>query len=62
MGPMNLLSALAPTSIPVDPVEGIQGRIAFTAAVKAVKVENEMATEVVRLLDPSVGRRINASA
>lgn len=62
MGPMNLLSALAPTSIPVEPVEGIQGRIAFTAAVKAVKVENEMATEVVRLLDPSVGRRINASA
>ncbi len=59
---MNLLSALAPTSIPVEPVEGIQGRIAFTAAVKAVKVENEMATEVVRLLDPSVGRRINASA
>lgn len=59
---MNLLSALAPTSIPVDPVEGIQGRVAFSAAVKAVKVENEMAKEVVRLLDPGVGRRINASA
>lgn len=59
---MNLLSALAPTTIPVDPVEGIQGRVAFSAAVKAVKVENEMAKEVVRLLDPGVGRRINASA
>jgi len=59
---VNLLSALAPTSIPVDPVEGIQGRVAFSAAVKAVKVENEMAKEVVRLLDPGVGRRINASA
>lgn len=59
---MNLLSALAPTSIPVDPVEGIQGRVAFSAAVKAVKVENEMAKEVVRLLEPGVGRRINASA
>jgi len=59
---VNLLSALAPTTIPVDPVEGIQGRVAFSAAVKAVKVENEMAKEVVRLLDPGVGRRINASA
>ncbi len=59
---MNLLSALAPTTIPVDPVEGIQGRVAFSAAVKAVKVENEMAKEVVRLLEPGVGRRINASA
>lgn len=59
---MNLLCALAPTTIPVDPVEGIQGRVAFSAAVKAVKVENEMAKEVVRLLEPGVGRRINASA
>ncbi len=61
-GCVNLLSALAPTTIPVDPVEGIQGRVAFSAAVKAVKVENEMAKEVVRLLEPGVGRRINASA
>ena len=59
---MNLLNALAPTTIPVDPVEGIQGRVAFSAAVKAVKAEHEMAKEVVRLLDPGVGRRINASA
>ena len=61
-GCVNLRSAVAPTTIPVDPVEGIQGRVAFSAAVKAVKVENEMAKEVVRLLDPGVGRRINASA
>lgn len=59
---VNLLSALAPTTISVDPVEGIQGRVAFTAAVKAVKVENEMAKEVVRLLDPDVGRHVNRSA
>lgn len=62
MSAMNLLSALAPTSVSVDPIEGIQGHVAFTAAVKAVKVENEMAKEVVRLLDPGVGRRLNASA
>lgn len=59
---MNLLSALAPTSIPVEPVEGIAGRIAFTAAAKAVKVSNDMAKETVRLLDPNVGRRLNAEA
>ncbi len=59
---VNLLSALAPTSVSVDPVEGIQGRVAFSAAVKAVKAENEMAKEAVKLLDPNLGRRINASA
>lgn len=59
---MNLLSALAPTSVPVDPVEGIQGRIAFTAATKAVKVANDIAHETVKLLDPNVGQRLNTSA
>jgi hypothetical protein len=59
---MNLLSALAPTSIPVEPVEGIAGRIAFTAAAQAVKVSNDVAKETVRLLDPNVGQRLNAEA
>lgn len=59
---MNLLSALAPTSVPVEPVEGIAGRIALTAAAKAVKVSNDMAKETVRLLDPNVGRRLNSKA
>ena len=59
---MNLLSALAPTSVPVDPVEGIQGHIAFTAATRAVKVANEVAQETVKLLDPNLGQRLNASA
>lgn len=59
---MNLLSALAPTSVPVEPVEGIAGRIALTAAAKAVKVSNDMAKETVRLLDPNVGRRLNTKA
>jgi hypothetical protein len=59
---MNLLTALAPTSVPVDPVEGIQGQVAFAAAVKAVKVENEMAKETLRLLDPAVGHKLDRSA
>lgn len=59
---MNLLQALAPTTVSVDPIQGIQGRVAFTAAVKAVKVQTEMAKSVVQLLDPNVGRRLDASA
>ena len=59
---MNLLQALAPTTISVDPVEGIHGRVAFSAAVAVVKAENEMAKEVVQILDPNVGRRIDFKA
>lgn len=59
---MNLLSSLAPTSVPVDPVEGIAGRVAFQAVVRAVKAAAEMQEEVVRLLDPSVGRLLDRSA
>ena len=58
---MNLLSALVPTTVSVDPVEGIKGSVAFSAAVKAVKVQNEMAKEVVQLLDPAIGRNLNVS-
>ncbi|HQW50444.1 MAG TPA: hypothetical protein PL082_00190 [Tepidiformaceae bacterium] len=61
-GGVNLLSAIAPTSVPVEPIEGIQGRVAFTAAVKAVRVSNEMAQEVVQLLDPNVGRHLDKRA
>ena len=61
-GGVNLLSVIAPTSVPVEPVEGIQGRVAFTAAVKAVRVSNEMAQEVVQLLDPNVGRHLDKRA
>ena len=59
---VNLLSALAPTSVPVDPIEGIAGRVAFAAATKAVKASNEMAKEVVQLLDTNVGRNVDLRA
>lgn len=61
-GCMNLLQALAPTTISVDPIEGIQGRIAFSAAVAVVKAENEMAKEAIKVLDPNIGRRIDVKA
>lgn len=59
---MNLLSSLAPTSVPVDPVEGIAGRVAFAAAVKAVKVAAETARQTVELLDPNLGRNLDVEA
>ncbi len=59
---MNLLSTIAPTSVLADPVEGIAGRVAFTAAVKAVKAATEMHAELVRLLDPNVGKHLDRSA
>jgi hypothetical protein len=59
---MNLLQALAPTTASVDPIEGISGRVAFKAAVGAVKVQNEMAKEVAQVLDPNVGRIVDARA
>lgn len=59
---MNMLSVLAPTSIPVDPVEGIKGQIAMAAAVKVIQVQRAMGAEVVALLDPNVGKNFNRSA
>jgi|GEM_PF-4452035 len=59
---MNLLSALAPTSVAVDPIEGIAGRVAFTAATKAVRAANETAKEVLQLLDPNLGRNVDLRA
>lgn len=59
---MNLLQALAPTTIAVDPVEGIQGRVGFAAAVAVVRVENEMMMATVQVLDPNIGRHINVKA
>jgi hypothetical protein len=59
---MNMLSVLAPTSVPVDPVEGIQGRVALAAAVKVLQVQKEMGTQIVALLNPNVGKNFNRSA
>ena len=59
---MNMLSVLAPTSVPVDPIEGIQGQVAFAAAVKVIQVQKDMGAQIVALLDPNVGKNFNRSA
>jgi len=60
-----MLSSLAPTSKPVDPFDvgtNITEQIATAAAIKVLRVQNDMSKDVLRLLDPSVGTRLNARA
>jgi hypothetical protein len=59
---MNQLSAIAPTSVPTAPVEGIAGRIPVTPAVKAAWAAAEARPEVAPPLDPRVGTSFNRSA
>lgn len=62
---MNMLSVLAPTSKPVDPFDpggNIVQEVAARAAIKTMRVEAEMSRELVRLLDPMAGTRLNRQA
>ena len=62
---MNLLSVLAPTSKPVDPFDvggNIVTQVATAAAIKTLQVQADMSKEVLRLLDPSIGTRLNRRA
>jgi len=62
---MNLLSVLAPTSKPVDPFDvgvNIVTQVATAAAIKTLQLQAEMSKDVMRLLDPSVGTRLNRHA
>jgi hypothetical protein len=40
----------------------VQAQVQFAAGVKALKAQNEMAKEVLRLLDPGVGSHLDRSA
>jgi len=59
---MNMLNRLAPTSIPADPLDIMQARIATTAQVKVLQAQKQMGQDLVALLDPSVGKHVNARA
>jgi hypothetical protein len=59
---MNILNILTPTSIPVDPLDLIQARIVNAAQVKVLQAQRQMGEDLVALLDPSVGRHLNAQA
>ncbi|MEO9254217.1 MAG: hypothetical protein ABI305_01650 [Tepidiformaceae bacterium] len=62
---MNLLSVLAPSTKPLDPFDigtSLADQVAMQAAVKALQVQRSMGQQVVQLLDPNAGLRLNRSA
>ncbi|MCK9518361.1 MAG: putative motility protein [Dehalococcoidia bacterium] len=62
---MNMLSALAPASVPVDPLEPatpVQAQVAMAIAAKVLDIQETAGAEVVRLLDPQVGQNLNVKA
>lgn len=46
----------------LDSVTSVTQQIATAAAVKTLRAEADMGREVLRLLDPNVGRHVNRSA
>lgn len=62
---MNLLSVLAPASKPVDPFDvggNVVTQAATAAAIKTLQLQAGMSKDVLRLLDPSLGTRLNRHA
>jgi len=62
-GCMNLLGALRPTAVPIDPLEmasGIlTGRVQEQAAIKVVQVQRDMTRTMLNALDLQVGTRLD---
>jgi hypothetical protein len=62
---MNMLSALAPASVPIDPLEPastVKAQVAMAVAAKVLDAQRVAGAEVVRLLDPAVGRNLDVRA
>lgn len=62
---MNMLSALAPASVPIDPLEPastVKAQVAMAVAAKVLDVQRAAGAQVVRLLDPAVGRNLDVRA
>jgi hypothetical protein len=55
----------AASSSPADPhdlTSLVQARVAQEAVIKVLKVQAEMSKDILRLLDPAAGTRLNRSA
>ena len=62
---MNLLGAIAPASVPIDPLQPISApeqQVALLVAAKMLDAQRAAGAQVIALLDPNVGRNLNASA
>ena len=60
---MNLLGALRPTAVPIDPLEMasglVTGRVQEQAAIKVIQVQRDMTGTMLHALDPHVGTQLD---
>lgn len=62
---MNMLSALAPASVPIDPLEpltSVKAQMGIAVAAKVLDAQRAAGEDVLRLLDPQVGQKLDRSA
>jgi len=63
---MNLLGALRPTAVPIDPLEMasglLAGRVQEQAAITVIQVQRDMTRTMLNALDPRIGTRLNRRA
>lgn len=60
---MNMLSRLAPTSVPADPFANLQAASQFLVAKKAIELRAATGMAIVQqLLDPAVGQKLDFRA
>ena len=57
-----MLSALAPTSVRVEPLEWPMQKVPVATPVNALTVQQDMAKTALQLLDPNAGGRLKTSA
>ena len=59
---MELTPIRIPEIDPYEPGQAVQARVALAAAVKVLQVERSMGAALVSLLDPNLGKYIDARA
>lgn len=59
---MNLLSALAPTTVPVSPLTTVPPAAQVAVMAKALDAQRAEGAALVSLLDPNVGKHIDIRA
>jgi hypothetical protein len=62
---MNMLGSLSPTSVPIDPLQpgdAVKAQVAMAAQVKVLHAQASLGAQLISLLDPQLGRNLDARA
>ncbi|MCC7366198.1 MAG: putative motility protein [Dehalococcoidia bacterium] len=62
---MNMLGAIAPTSVPIDPLQPanpVQQQAQIAVAAKVLDAQRAAGEQVMQLLDPNVGKHLDQRA